>query len=191
MRNIWVWGFGVAYIRESTVVLVEGGEVEQGQALHEMSKLTCSLRNKCRTTDPDQQNLAQSGKLSFFIIYKFWQNCALVWQISDHILNIELTHWGLKMPYGIGDLGQHCFYDNVLRWVPQDLTDDKSTLVQQLLVAIRRWRSGSTLVQVMACCLTAPSHYLNQCWLIISKVLWHSSEDIIIVLLIHVCFDRK
>ena len=37
-------------------------------------------------------------------------------------------------------------------------------------------RSGSTLVQVMACCLTAPSHYLNQCWLIISKVLWHSSE---------------
>ena len=42
------------------------------------------------------------------------------------------------------------------------------------------WRSGSTLAQVMACCLTAPSHYLNQCWLIISKVLWHSSEDIII-----------
>ena len=44
-----------------------------------------------------------------------------------------------------------------------------------------RWRqrSGSTLAQVMACCLTAPSHYLNQCWLIISKVLWHSSEGII------------
>ena len=31
-------------------------------------------------------------------------------------------------------------------------------------------RSGSTLAQVMACCLTAPSHYLNQCWLIISIV---------------------
>ena len=28
------------------------------------------------------------------------------------------------------------------------------------------WQSGSTLAQVMACCLTAPSHYLNQCWLI-------------------------
>ena len=25
-------------------------------------------------------------------------------------------------------------------------------------------RSGSTLAQVMAWCLTAPSHYLNQCW---------------------------
>ena len=45
--------------------------------------------------------------------------------------------------------------------------------------AIWRWRSRSTLVQVMACCLMAPSQYLNQCWLIISKVLRHSSEDII------------
>ena len=34
---------------------------------------------------------------------------------------------------------------------------------------IWRHRSGSTLAQVMACCLKAPSHYLNQCWLIISK----------------------
>ena len=31
-------------------------------------------------------------------------------------------------------------------------------------------RSGSTLAQVMACCLTAPSHYLNQCWIIITEV---------------------
>ena len=41
--------------------------------------------------------------------------------------------------------------------------------------AIWRQGSGSTLAQVMACCLTAPSHYLNQCWLITSKVQWHSS----------------
>ena len=32
------------------------------------------------------------------------------------------------------------------------------------------------LVLVMACCLTAPSHYLNQCWLIISKIQLHSSD---------------
>ena len=44
---------------------------------------------------------------------------------------------------------------------------------------IWRHKSGSTLAQVMACCLTAPSHYLNQCWLIISKVQWHSSESIL------------
>ena len=58
----------------------------------------------------------------------------------------------------------HCFYINSL-W-PSD--------------AIRRQETESTLAQVMACCLTAPSHYLNQWWLIISKVLWHSSEGIIV-----------
>ena len=37
--------------------------------------------------------------------------------------------------------------------------------------------SWSTLVQVMACCLATPSHYLNQCWLYITEVLWQSSES--------------
>ena len=40
----------------------------------------------------------------------------------------------------------------------------------------RQW-SWTTLAQVMACCLTAPSHYLNQCWLIIRGVLLHTSES--------------
>ena len=40
----------------------------------------------------------------------------------------------------------------------------------------RQW-SWTTLAQVMACCLTAPNHYLNQCWLIIIGVLYHSSEN--------------
>ena len=39
-------------------------------------------------------------------------------------------------------------------------------------------RSGSILAQVMACCLMARSHYLNQCWFIISKVHWHSCGGI-------------
>ena len=38
-------------------------------------------------------------------------------------------------------------YEIALRWMPQDLTDHKSTLVQ-----------------VMAWCHQARSHYLNQCW---------------------------
>ena len=32
------------------------------------------------------------------------------------------------------------------------------------------------MAQVMACCLPAPSHYLNQCWLVINEVLWHSPK---------------
>ena len=38
-------------------------------------------------------------------------------------------------------------------------------------------RTWPTLAQVMVCCLTAPSHYLNQCWLIIGKVQSHSSGN--------------
>ena len=37
--------------------------------------------------------------------------------------------------------------DNALRWMPRELTDNKSTLVQ-----------------VMAWCCQATSHYLSQCW---------------------------
>ena len=28
----------------------------------------------------------------------------------------------------------------------------------------------------MACCLTAPIHYLNQCWRAINEILWHSLQ---------------
>ena len=44
--------------------------------------------------------------------------------------------------------------------------------------AIRRQGTESTLAQVMACCLMAPSHYLNQCWLIVRRagLLW-SQQD--------------
>ena len=35
-------------------------------------------------------------------------------------------------------------------------------------------RSWLTWERVMACCLMAPNHYLNYCWLIINEVLWHS-----------------
>ena len=42
---------------------------------------------------------------------------------------------------------------------------------------IWRQRSKSTLAQVMTCCLTAPSHYRNQCWLMIREVLWRSPDS--------------
>ena len=42
--------------------------------------------------------------------------------------------------------------------------------------AIWRHRSWSTLAQVMASCLTASSHYLNQGWLIVSTDQWRFSK---------------
>ena len=42
---------------------------------------------------------------------------------------------------------------------------------------IWRHKSGTTLAQLMASCLTTPSHYLNQCWFIIEGVLWHFTRN--------------
>ena len=101
---------------------------------------------------------------------------------------------------------------DALRWMPRDLNDEKSTLVQVMAscrqatshylsqcwpssmspygvarpqrvnslwssVVLWRQKSGSTLAQVMAFCLAAPSRYLNQCWLTISGVLWLAPES--------------
>ena len=40
---------------------------------------------------------------------------------------------------------------------------------------IWRRKSGSELIQVMACCFTAPMHCLNQSWLIICNVQWRGN----------------
>ena len=69
----------------------------------------------------------------------------------------------------------------LVRWNINQITCKKQVpqhLLNSLWPSGTIWwhKSGSTLAQVIACCLTAPSHYLNQCWLIIGKVQWHSSE---------------
>ena len=63
-------------------------------------------------------------------------------------------------------LMQLCIYYDIWQWFNPLWPSD----------AIWRRISWSTLVQVMAWCLMAPSHCLNQCWLVINDVLWYSSE---------------
>ena len=51
-----------------------------------------------------------------------------------------------------------------------------------LWLIVAKWRHMATqllskLSQIMACCLTAPSHYLNQSGHIIKGVLWHAPEN--------------
>ena len=67
------------------------------------------------------------------------------------------------------------------------LTDDRFTwdhlqhvpVVDTLAIMDPIWCHGiwSTLRQVMACCLTATSHYLKQCWHITTDVPWYSPGD--------------
>ena len=46
-------------------------EVQHEQQFELTKDIPYSLQNKCRTADIDRQNLGRSGKLSFFIIYKY------------------------------------------------------------------------------------------------------------------------
>ena len=81
--------------------------------------------------------------------------------------------WGTSLP---DSKSQECCWRNSL---PTHVINKRSqgiSSLHSLWLSDAIWwqRSGSTLAQVMAWCLTAPSHYLNQCWLIISEVQWHS-----------------
>ena len=50
-------------------------------------------------------------------------------------------------------------------------------LTHQGLVMPYGDRCNCTLAQVMAYCLTAPSHYMKQCRFLINKVPWYSTEN--------------
>ena len=63
------------------------------------------------------------------------------WPLGDFIGTLD-TQFSILMIDGLG-----ISYDIALRWMPMDLTDDESALVQ-----------------VMAWCYQAMSHFLSQCW---------------------------
>ena len=105
----------------------------------------------------------------------------LVWvmawshQLPSHHLNQWQTNWPKfnRQHFEIRFLAFSWLKSSVLKlyWNNENFTEIYSmgTLLRPSDV-IWRHGSGSTLAQVMAGCLTAPSHYLNQCWLVISKV---------------------
>ena len=75
-----------------------------------------------------------------------WANADLLlthWPLGDRDAILKLPIFNLVLLIGIFTSSK----DNALRLMQWDLTDDKSTLVQ-----------------VMAWCRQAPSHYLSQCW---------------------------
>ena len=64
----------------------------------------------------------------------------------------DVDMWRMYLSLGPNELNSYrivawAYTEYTLRWMPQKLTDKKPTLVQ-----------------VMACCHQATSHYLNQCW---------------------------
>ena len=95
--------------------------------------------------------------------------------LSEAMIVSLLTHICVTRPQWVKELDQH--YRSCCLIYDETNVDDW-TKIHSLWLNDTIWQhsSWSTLVQVMACCLMVPSHYLNQCWLIFSKVQWHSVE---------------
>ena len=99
--------------------------------------------------------------------------------LTAYLPEISVSFSDVLLRYCLKLLSQMC----VIFWLSICFTEiikdeDKILLRSQhfntLLSSDTIWwhRSGSTLPQVMACCLVATSHNLNQCWLIIGEDQW-------------------
>ena len=94
--------------------------------------------------------------------YEVWDDISYEYPFPDfNGENVEVWEWIIISSYSF-----MCMWLFIHDWINSLWPSD----------TIWRHISGSTLAQVMDFCLTAPSHYLDQRWLIISKVQWHSSE---------------
>ena len=108
------------------------------------------------------------SKLTTFTAWKFevrltvikcwfwqWLGAQQVTQALKTVINDDTDGWYTHVSLGHNEGSDFFFfflhskiqYPITLRWMSLDLSDDQSTLLQ-----------------VMAWCLTAPSHYLSQCW---------------------------
>ena len=119
-----------------------------------------------------------------------------IWHFQEHMSHVHRTQvrrrwryswncfeWIAENIYVGTDIFSKCIYltDNIFKciFIKQtimpywNLSLKVQLTINQYLINslwpryfIWWYTSWSTWVQVMACCLSAPSHYLNQCWLI-------------------------
>ena len=122
------------------------------------------LRLKLNTV---QVSTAESGKEWASMLHTLWcdynivnilqnihERCPILWVLPLIDILPQFLQWSVQY---------HVILDHVLT------TLDCINLLGPI-DAIWRPRSRSALAQVMACCLKAPSHYLNQCWFITQTV---------------------
>ena len=98
----------------------------------------------------------------------------LIWHIND------LLKW-VNISSGTFSVQHQSITINNAELLAIGLLETSHWYINSLWPGDAIWWHGTrlTLDQVMACCLIATSHYLNQCWLIISEDPWHSSQGII------------
>ena len=116
----------------------------------------------------------------WLIYFYLWQNwCTIIAHIESQVLPPDKS---LFFIIDTWSSGHHLYSTHINSVWPSD--------------AIWLHCSGSTLAQVMAWCLTAPSHYLNQCWLIIKVFPRQSPESNFTrradeLILLHICVKKR
>ena len=125
-----------------------------------LMQVTVATRLNHNTGTPSVYSIPTKSSDDQMSVDHLMQDCSISSALAMEILQscIKPSKWNLQEP----TLSMCCTYMLISTLGPSD--------------TIWRHRSGSSLAQVMACCLMAPSHYLNQCWLIISEVQWHSYQ---------------
>ena len=151
------------------------------------------LKKKSASMFPSTLNIMDNMNIEIWWLDKLWEKksvlihlyCLNLWhQMASWIL-VNIGSGNGLLPDWYQVITQTSAFILLINWTHGKKKCKMSAILFRFLYfnslwpsdAIWQHRSGSTLAQVMACCLTAPSHYLNQCWLIISEVRWQSPED--------------
>ena len=104
---------------------------------------------------PSQRPVTRSFDVSFYLCL-----CKQSWS------------WWFETPSR--SLWRHCNISNCLYSAPQCSADFTIHPFNEIWNIKISW---STMALVITYCLAAPSYYLNQCWLLISKDMWHWPES--------------
>ena len=107
----------------------------------------------------------------FQLIKKCIYICKYIFAFS-----IFLQHWSHRSTWIIFSCDQAALWMVFSICVSVCLSVRLSHLFHYVPIIVSSWNFQELLLMTKVRCLTAPSHYLNQCWLIISKVEWHSSK---------------
>ena len=137
----------------------------------QMNKTTLAVwKHKLFSSNVLSVYLSTSPSVCIKISNKHIKEHSIIWSC---ICDLKIFEW-----YMIVDI--FFFWFGKRSWLHGGFKQLVSDLVNPLWSGDDIWsfRSGSTLVQLMAWCLMAPSHYLNQCWSIIrrdpERLIWGS-----------------
>ena len=159
-----------------TALILQGFQISPrnfvGGGLGSFSKVVVTFDHVGR---PFIFSSTNTGDVWIIPSFQIWGYVLHVEYVSCVITNCGQHHWVIPSPLNsfivlIG--GKH--YRKLLSYLP----GASELKINSLWPSDTIWqhRPGPPSAQVMAWCLMAPSHYLNQYWLLINRFLWHSPK---------------